>query len=1031
MTSGNPDGYPESSGPPGSRDVTGAVTGVLVRYVRTLAGDAGVLRMLALSGEFRSGAMLESPDTFSTHEQAVTLFHAGAQVTGDGDIGLHVGEEMLRQYRGTDVDEHFRSLGSPSAMAAQVADSVARFTTFVTSQAIDIGETYAKVKVITAAGVRRHLHFCEFTRGLLSQVPVPFGQPPAAVGEVECQARGGRFCLYELTWEKAPAPPSPPAPPWGGVTAPGRDGLRLDPETRIAQLASQLRQMEERLEGVFSTASELVGEEGIDTLLRRITSRAARAVSASRYLLVVRTSPDADVQLHHHGFNPAEAQELASELWKEHPDDDGGARLIVDIQSSRRRYGRLAAVYPPGVRYFESERRMLALYAGYAATALDVVTSLENARRSDATARALLGFSGALSRVSTTDDAAQLLADTVPTVIGCQHGTVMLWDPDRRELTLRAVTGGAEGAEVGFGMITTSDTVPDGSDTVPDGSDTVPDGSDTVPDGRMPVTVSAATPVIERMIGNRTLAVIDDSTEDPRIRDLLLREGTTASVVAPLFAGDEFLGVVAANFTDDVPGSVIRGRDLHERLIGLADQAVTALQNVRLLERISHSAWHDALTGLPNRRLLEDRVEQELVRGRRVGESACLFFVDLDRFKVVNDTMGHAAGDELIRQVGARLVDTVRRQDTVARLGGDEFAVLLPGLSDPGAIDQLALRCLAAVGAPYQVFGRDVRTSASIGVALAPEDGQSYEQLLGLADQAMYRSKALGRNTFTQYSAAASTHPRPPGQVGELDLELALDLALERGELFVLYQPYVEVATTRMVGVEALVRWRHPTLGVLEPEAFIPSVQSSQIIVSLDAWVLDQACRQVRQWLDEGVPPIRLSVNVASLDLVDPDFHDRVVGALGTSALEPGQLELQITERVVLDDEGVAEATIDRLRRVGVLFSFDGLESGAAAADRFDTMALTTLTIDRSIVQVLGNDGGDHNLVAAIRTAAEALGLECVTGEGGASRSRVLLQRGLTTAQGFFFSPPLLPGDVPRMLAEGPGAADPGGGSAS
>jgi len=1024
MTSGNPDGYPASPGGTGSRDVPGSVTGVLVRYVRTLAGDAGVLRMLALAGEFRAGATLEAADTFSSHEQVVTLLHAAAQVTGDGDVGLHVGEEMLRQYQGTEVEERFRALGSPASMAAQVTESVARFTTFVTSQAVDVGETYARVKVTTRHGIRRHRHFCEFTRGLLSQVPVPFGLPPAVVTETECQARGGRFCLYELAWEEVPAAPEAPAFPWGGTPSTDPADLQLDPDTRIAQLAGQLRQMEERLEGVFSTASELLGEEGIDTLLRRITSRAARAVSASRYLLVVRTSPDADVQLHHHGFNPVEAQELASELWKEHPDDDDGARLIVDIRSSRRRYGRLAAVYPPGVRYFESERRMLALYAGYAATALDVVTSLDDARRSDATARALLGFSGALSRATTTEEAAQLLADTVPTVIGCQHGTVMLWDPERRQLTVRAVTGGAEGAEVGFGRITPTGPSAARRDDTPD-----PEWEpEPTPDRAL--TVSTASPVIERMIGTRTLAVIDGSTEDPRIRDLLLREGTTASVVAPLFAGDEFLGVVAANFTGDLPAGVVRGRDLHERLAGLADQAVTALQNVRLLERISHSAWHDALTGLPNRRLLEDRVEQELVRGRRVGESACLFFIDLDRFKSVNDTMGHAAGDELIRQVGARLVDTVRRQDTVARLGGDEFAVLLPGLSDASAIDQLAHRCLLALGAPYEVHGRDVRTSASIGVAMAPGDGQSYEQLLTMADEAMYRSKALGRNTFTQYSEAAAT-PASPGHVDELDLELALDLALDRGELFVLYQPYVELATTRVVGVEALVRWRHPTLGVLEPGAFIPAAESSPIIVSLDTWVLDQACRQVRQWLDEGMPPIRLSVNVASLDLVDPAFHDRVVEALGASGIEPDLLELQVTERVVLDTGGVAEANIDRLRRVGVLFSFDAFQSGRTADERFDTRPLTTLTIDRSIVQVLGGDGDNLGLVAAIRSAAEELGLECLTGGGGAPRSRVLLQRGLTTAQGFFFSPPLLPGDVPRMLAEGSGPADRGTAGAS
>jgi diguanylate cyclase (GGDEF)-like protein len=680
--------------------------------------------MLALAGEARFGSALEAPDAFSTCDQIVTLFHAAAQVTGDGAVGFHVGEQMIRQYLGTEVEERFRALGTPSAMVANVTDSIPRFTTFVTSQVAAVDESSAQVKVISPVSVGRHLHLCEFTRGLLSQVPVPFGGEPATVTESECQARGGRFCLYHLAWRMAPAP-----------EAEGPAALLLDPETRIAQLTGQLRQLDERLEGVFSTASELLGETDIDTLLRGITSRAGRAVSATRYLLVVRTSPDADIQLHHSGFNPEEARALAEELWKEHPDDDGGARMIVDIRSSRRRYGRLAAVYPPGVRYFESERRMLALYAGYAATALDVVTALERARSSDATARALLGFSGALARATTTGEAAQLLADTVPTVLGCQHGTVMLWDPDHGHLAVRAETGGAGDQAAGYGCI------------VP----TTSEGDRRVDRGRS-TAVSTGSPAIGRMMARRTLAVLDTDTEDPVLRDLLLRGGTTASLVAPLFAGDEFLGVVAANFSGEVRPTTVRNRDLHERLSGLADQAVTALQNVRLLEQISHSAWHDALTGLPNRRLLEDRVEQELVRGRRVGESACLFFIDLDRFKEVNDTLGHAAGDALIREVGTRLVENVRRQDTVARLGGDEFAVLLPGLSDLPSITQLARRCLAALDAPFPILGREVRTSGSIGIAMAPEDGRTYEELLTMADQAMYRSKSLGRNTFTRYA---------------------------------------------------------------------------------------------------------------------------------------------------------------------------------------------------------------------------------------------------------------------------------------
>jgi diguanylate cyclase (GGDEF)-like protein len=983
---------------------------VLIRYIRAVAGELGVLQVLAIAGEFRSAQALETPDTFSSHQQAVTLFHAAAQVTGDGNVGLHVGERMIRQYAGTEVEAQFRALGSVEAMVGNVVASVSRVTAMVTAQAISIGDNHTTVKVMTRPGLERHPHFCEFTKGMLSQIPVPFGAAPAGIVERECQAQGGRFCLYSVSWvdtdRKAAVRDDEAADQqvygWGAAAAAAPSELQIDDHTRIAQLAGQLRQMDERLEGVFSTASELLGGAGIDTLLTRITSQAARAVSASRYLLVVRTSPDADIQLHHHGFNPDEAAILADELWKEHPDDDGGARLIVDIASARRRYGRLAAVYPPGVTYFESERRMLALYAGYAATALDMVTSLEDARQSDTTARELLRFSGALSRVSTTDEAAQLLADTVPAVVGCQHGTVLLWSPEFRQLSVRATS--SEHTE-------TDNQLSDPEDTIET------------------VVVSAATPVLEHLIGTRGLAVIDRSTSDADLRSILLKGAIATSVLAPLFAGDEFLGLVAANFNGPVQGATVRRGLVHERLSGLADQAVTALQNVRLLEQISHVAWHDALTGLPNRRLLEDRVEQEMVRGRRVGESACLFFVDLDRFKAVNDTMGHSAGDELIRQVAARLVDTVRRQDTVARLGGDEFAVLLPGLAEAGPVQQLAQRCLEAISTPYEILGREVRTSASIGIAITPEHGQSYGELLTKADEAMYRSKARGRNTCAMYTDGASGAAWAPASISDLDMEVALHHAIESGELFVLYQPYVDLETTRVVGVEALVRWKHPTLGILEPEVFVRQAELTGAIGRMDAWVLSQACRQLGTWAEEGLSQLRLSVNVASQDLDDPSMVPGITGSLAAGPLDPGLLELEIA-----GSEKPSSATaIDNLHalsQMGVTVTFDRSDRQGSATGRFGTFPLATLKIDRSFVQVLGPEGSISPLIAAITASAKQLGLDCATTGIGQPKSRVLLQRGATTAQGFFFSPPLLPGDVPRMLAEGPGSGpeehDPG-----
>ncbi len=807
---------------------------------------------------------------------------------------------------------------------------------------------------------------------------------------------------------------------------------RIDAEARLAEeaeaAAARERDRADIAEGRLSELTDVVGRlesllvEGSASALHLfddltapvavLTECADRIVTADRYLLMLRVAPGTPLELHHRGLDDVQAERLAVELWQEHPEEAGGSRVVVDIASPRRRYGRLAAFTSADAPVSAPDERILGHFARYAANFLDECSVLGDARRSDATARTLLSFSEELSKLTTLTDAVQRLADAVPVMTGCDQATVYLWDRDSGVLTPTSRTGGLESADAYTGPIVSYR--PEERPSQP-GRDARPDPVEAEAEGL--VTVRSDTPVVARMVREREVMVLDAGVEDPQLRVLLSRTGTAASVVAPLFASGAFIGVIAANFGPQASDATIHDGDLHERLLGLADQAATAIQNLELLEKVSHMAWHDSLTGLPNRRLFEDRVEQELVRSRRVGEPVCMFFVDLDNFKTVNDTFGHATGDDLIQQVALRLVETVRSQDTVARVGGDEFAILLPGLADQLSINLLAERMLEGIHTPFLVFGEEVTTSASIGIAIAPEHGDSYDDLLNRADEAMYRAKDLGRNAFEMYHF--SPDPSNPGRRALDDRELYVDLikALDGNEFFLLYQPYIDLRTAQVVGVEALVRWDHPSLGILEPSYFIALAEKSDLIVALDSWVLWQACRQLRVWIDLGLDPLRLSVNLASRDLASPDLFQGIHRTLQETGVDPTLLELEITRRVVLDTTGPARENIDRLRRLGVRFTIDDFGSGNSSLNRIGTFPVSTLKIDQSFVQVLGPDAADNSLVSAIISMADRLGLATVAeGVETSLQSRVLLQRGCTTAQGYYFSPPLVAEDVERML---------------
>ena len=789
------------------------------------------------------------------------------------------------------------------------------------------------------------------------------------------------------------------------------DRFRQRVEVETARTVADITRLERLLDGASNSALDLL-EHDSDAVVTELGERAEHVLTTDRFLLMIRAGSGLPLQLHHRGLDIDEARRLAAELWAGSPEPVGTIQ-IVDIASSIRRYGRLAVLPEEDTDFAVEDERVLRLFARYAANTLDVFTVLSDARRSDTTARTLLSFGEQLSGLTNLAQALQILADTVPTVTGCDQSTVYLWDRDRSRLVLGAYTAGMTPPDADLGPFAPHWTIAAATTEIRVGT------GPQVPSEDGSILVESDNPLIARMLSGHEVMVLDGSTiEDPQLRTLMEESGIPASLVAPLFAAGEFLGVISANYSAATYPGDIRDPDLHERLSGLADQAATAIQNLELLERVSHMAWHDALTGLPNRRLFEDRVEQELVRSRRVGEPVCMFFVDIDNFKTVNDTYGHATGDVLIQQVGQRLVETVRGQDTVARLGGDEFAILLPGLADQLAINQLAERTLDAIHTPFDIFGDQVSTSASVGIAIAPEHGDSYDDLLNRADEAMFWAKDHGRNAFEMFHS--SPDPSHPGRRAVDDRQLYTDLihALDSDEFFLLYQPYIDLRTAQIVGVEALIRWDHPTLGILDPPQFIPIAEKSDLIVSLDNWVLWQACRQLRSWQDHDLDNLRLSVNLASRDLASPNFYENVERTLRDTGIDPTLLELEITDRVVLDKSSPAKGNIDQLRKLGVRFTIDDFGQGNSSLERIGSFPVSTLKIDQSFIQVLGPTDEENSLVSAIIAMASRLGLSCVAeGVETLLQSRVLLQRGCTTAQGYYFSPPLPPEGIEEMLA--------------
>ncbi|HEX7646271.1 MAG TPA: EAL domain-containing protein [Noviherbaspirillum sp.] len=428
--------------------------------------------------------------------------------------------------------------------------------------------------------------------------------------------------------------------------------------------------------------------------------------------------------------------------------------------------------------------------------------------------------------------------------------------------------------------------------------------------------------------------------------------------------------------------------------------------------QIRHQATHDALTGLPNRNLLQDRLQQAMLGAQRKGEIAAVAFIDLDQFKFINDSLGHEVGDDLLKAVGARLRSCMRAADTVARLGGDEFVIVLCGYQGCEAISDTMRRVVAAVSEPWEVNGLALHVTCSVGIAVYPNDAQDAQTLLRHADSAMYKAKELGRNNFQYYSSDMNLNATE-----RLDMLNSLRRAVANDELLLHFQPKVRLRGGTVVGAEALLRWQHPLRGMIPPSEFIPLAEESGLIIEIGAWVLRTACAQSLAWQQSGYPALPISVNLSPRQLARDDIVDLVSATLRATGLAPACLELEITESTVMRDVDQSLATLLRLKELGVKISIDDFGTGYSSLNYLKRFPVDTLKIDRSFVSDITTDADNAAIVKAVISLAHILNLSVVAeGVESEDQSCFLLENGCDEVQGYHFGRPMPPHEFGGLL---------------
>jgi diguanylate cyclase (GGDEF)-like protein/PAS domain S-box-containing protein len=516
--------------------------------------------------------------------------------------------------------------------------------------------------------------------------------------------------------------------------------------------------------------------------------------------------------------------------------------------------------------------------------------------------------------------------------------------------------------------------------------------------------------VAERMTGwscqdaiGRPLAevfrIVDGATRAPAPNPMAraVREDKTVSLTANciLIRRDGFESAIedsAAPIHDragQVTGAVIVFHDVS------AARAIT--------QKMAHLAQHDFLTDLPNRMMLSDRVANAIALARRHGKQRAVLFLDLDGFKHINDSLGHPIGDKLIQSIALRLVACVRSSDTVSRQGGDEFVILLSEIEHAKDAARSAEKMLLALAAPHSIAGRELHITASIGISVYPDDGPDAETLVRCADTAMYHAKDKGRNNYQFFTKEMNVRA-----VERQSLEGSLRRALERREFVLHYQPKINLETGAITGVEALIRWRHPERGLMPPALFVPIAEDCGLIVPIGRWVLREACRQAQAWIDAGLPPLSVAVNISALEFQSKDFLEGVRATLKETRLNPRHLELELTESVLMQDVGSTAPALIALKALGVRLAIDDFGTGYSSLSYLRQFPIDTLKIDQSFVREITAGSLDDTIVGAVISMGKTLKQKVVAEGVETGEQLAFLQRQhCGEGQGYHFSRPV------------------------